>query len=250
MLKSAKFRFYEELNDFLPENKRKKDFIYEFSGKPSIKDAIEALGVPHTEVDLILINHNSVTFSAHLQEGDQVSVYPVFESLNIKNITRLREKPLRRICFILDINLGKLARYLRMFGLDALYNNSFSDNDIIKLAIQEKRIILTRDTGLLKNKKVTHGYWIRSQNPREQIREVIKYFHLESNIIPFSRCIVCNGVIKLIRREYISSKIPFNTGKYYNKFYQCVKCKKVYWHGSHYNRMKKFVEETVYKPIQ
>jgi hypothetical protein len=93
----AWFRFYEELNDFLPADKRKIAFPYKFSGSPSVKDVIEAIGVPHTEVDLILINGNSVKFDHKLSYGDYISVYPVFESLDISNVTRLRPKPLRML---------------------------------------------------------------------------------------------------------------------------------------------------------
>ena len=245
MKKRVQFRFYEELNDFLPPDKRKKDFTYEFTGKPSIKDAIEALGVPHTEVDLILINQKSVTFSTHLKNGDVISVYPVFERLDIENVTRLRNKPLRKIKFILDVNLGRLTRYLRMLGFDSLYSNQYADNDIIELAQSEGRIILTRDTGLLKNSKVTHGYWIRSQQPGEQIKEVIQRFNLEGTVHAFSRCTACNGEIKSVKKEVIIDKIPYKTGKYYNKFYQCAGCKKIYWKGSHYKRIMDFIDNII-----
>jgi uncharacterized protein with PIN domain len=243
MRKKALFRFYAELNDFLPEEKKGKEFIYEFTGKPSVKDAIEALGIPHTEADLILINNQSVSFSSHIYDGDIVSVYPVFESIDIKKITKLRKRPLRETKFILDVNLGKLAAYLRMLGFDTIYDNRYTDQFIIQLAKQGKRIILTKDIGLLKNRKVTHGYWVRSQEPKKQVKEIIDRFNLESNINTFTRCIKCNGIIKQIKKDFIINQIPDNTKKFYHNFYQCTECKKIYWQGSHYDKMKSFISQ-------
>ena len=236
--KSAQFRFYEELNDFLPRERKKTWFTYAFEGRPAIKDTVEALGVPHTEIDLILVNGESVDFSYHLQDGDRVSVYPVFESLDISGVTRLRAKPLRKPKFILDVHLGKLARYMRMLGFDTLYDNSYRDEEIVRLASAQKRAILTRDVGILKNGAVTHGYWIRSKKPLKQVAEVLERFDLYSSIRPFYRCMVCNGEIEKIDRESIGDKIPAETGKYYDEFYQCRDCRRIYWKGYHYEKMK------------
>ena len=176
----AWFRFYEELNDFLPTDKRKIAFPYKFSGSPSVKDVIEAIGVPHTEVDLILVNGNSVKFCHKLSHGDHISVYPVFENLDISHVSRLRPKPLRKTRFIVDVHLGRLSRLLRMLGFDTLYKNNYKNEEIITEALTQKRIILTRDQGLLKNRSITHGYLIRGTDPHEQAREVICRFDLYS----------------------------------------------------------------------
>ncbi|MFC1508815.1 Mut7-C RNAse domain-containing protein [Candidatus Omnitrophota bacterium] len=240
--KKAHFRFYEELNDFLPAGKKKIRFPYEFQGKPSIKDAIEALGVPHTEVDLVLANGESVSFSYHLHNNDTISVYPVFESLDITPVIHLREKPLRDLKFILDVHLGKLARYLRMLGFDTLYENSHDDFTIVRLSSEQKRIILTRDTGLMKMKEVTHGYRIRSENPEDQVVEVLQRFDARSSVKPLCRCLVCNGLIIKIAKEDIIHLLEEKTKRYYDEFYQCPSCQKVYWKGSHYLRMKQFIK--------
>jgi sulfur carrier protein ThiS len=121
-MSEATFRFYEELNDFLPRNRRKTDFVLASFDKRSIKDAIESLGVPHTEIDLILVNGKSVNFDYILQDQDRVSVYPVFESLNIADVTRLRKLPLRKSKFIADVNLGKMAKYMRVLGFDLYFD--------------------------------------------------------------------------------------------------------------------------------
>ncbi len=242
--KEAEFRFYEELNDFLPEVRKKKTFTYAFRGKPAIKDAIEALGVPHTEVDLILVNGKSVRFDYHLQPADHVSVYPLFESLDITPLLKLRPAPLRqqrqllRLKFILDVHLGKLARLLRMLGFDALYHKDYNDDEIRAISLKERRTILTRDQDLLKAKIVTHGYWLRSTTPLEQVIEIVRRFDLKSGIKPFVRCLACNGLIKKINKTKIVPPLPEGVLSYYQEFFRCSNCKKIYWQGSHFRKMK------------
>lgn len=240
--KQADFRFYEELNDFLPIGKRKKKFTYLFNGIQTVKDAIEAIGVPHVEVDLILVNGESINFKYRIKQDDQISVYPVFELLNINNLTHLRKKPLRNTKFVLDVHLGKLARFLRLLGFDTLYQNNYSDPQIIEISVSNKRIILTRDLGILKNEKVTRGYWLRSQDSKQQLYEVLKKFDLYSKIDIFSRCMACNGTIKRIKKENVLSLLEPKTLIFYTKFFQCCSCRKVYWEGSHYKKLKKFAE--------
>lgn len=243
MLKLANFRFYEELNDFLPKEKRKIVFAYNFEGNPSVKDAIEAIGVPHVEVDLILANSEPVDFGYTLKDQDIISVYPVFETLDISNRGHLREKPLRNPKFILDVHLGKLARYMRMFGFDTMYRNDYDDPEIIRISLDEHRIILTRDLGMLKVKAVTHGYFVRSQNPKQQLKEVLQHFDLHSAVDPFNRCIKCNGELKTVNKEEIMDQLEPLTRKYFSIFFQCCSCQRIYWEGSHFDRMKAFIEK-------
>lgn len=230
-------RFYEELNDFLPKYRKKQAFEHNFSGNMTIKDIVESLGVPHTEIDMILANGNSVDFNYKPSRNDFISVYPVFESFNIKEVTRLRPEPLRKIRFILDVHLGKLVRDLRMLGFDSLYRNDYDDQEIIDIARDEKRIILTRDIGILKNKAVTHGYWVRSQKPKEQLTEVVDHFDLKANIKPLNRCIECNGTIMKVEKEKIINQLKPKTCLFFNEFFQCRNCKRIYWEGSHYQKM-------------
>lgn len=225
----------------MPESKRKRDVRYSFTGNPSIKDAIEAIGVPHTEVDLILVNGESVSFSYRLKDGETVSVYPQFESFDIGSVTRVRSQPLRETTFIADVHLGKLVRLLRMLGFDTYYHNALDDKRIADISLKEKRIILTRDVGLLKRKAVKRGYWIRSQQPEEQVKEVIRRFHLQDRIRPLTRCIACNGLIEAVRKDNIRDKLEENTEKYYSQFYTCTECGKIYWPGSHVSRMKRTI---------
>ena len=241
--KEAQLRFYEELNGFLSPANRKKTFTYRFWGTPSVKDVIESLGIPHTEVDLILINGRSVNFKQHIGDGDRISVYPAFESLDITNFTQLRETPLRKTRFILDVHLGKMAKSLRMLGFDTLYRNDYIDPEIVSVATDQNRIILTRDKGILKYKKVTHGYLIRSDNPKKQVVEVLDRFDLVSQIRPFHRCIACNGLINKTDKKNIESRLKPKTKRYYNEFFQCDMCNRVFWKGSHYQNMQKQIND-------
>jgi uncharacterized protein len=238
----AYFRFYEELNDFLPLEKRKKLFSYSFNCNPSVKDAIEAIGVPHVEIDLILVNSLPQGFSYKLKNADFISVYPVFESLDISSVTHLREKPLRDLKFVADVHLGKLTRYLRLFGFDTFYGKDFKDQEIINFAISDKRVILTRDIELLKNKKVTRGYWIRSVYPSEQLINVLLYFELKARINPFTRCMECNGVLEDTPKDEIKIRLLPKTRQYYWKFKKCRDCSRIYWNGSHYLSMKRNIK--------
>jgi uncharacterized protein with PIN domain len=242
------FRFYEELNDFLPKHKRKTEFEATFKGKRSIKDMIEALGVPHTEIDLILVNGNSVDFNYILQDQDRVSVYPVFESLNITNVTRLRKIPLRRNKFIADINLGDIAKYMRVLGFDLYYDPLFSTREIIELSKRENRIILTKDSKLLKFKEVSHGIFIRHGTTKEQIRQIIDCLDIKDNIKPFTRCLGCNTLLNIVPKGKILDRIPPKTKDFCDEYVQCPSCDKIYWKGTHFIHMKKVVRQILDHP--
>ena len=241
-MKKVCFRFYEELNDFLPEEKRKIRFAHNYINRASVKDVIESFGAPHTEVDLILVNGNFVGFDYLINNGDDISVFPVFESLDITNVQHLRPLPLRNPKFIADVHLGKLARYLRMMGFDVFYKNDFDDNEIVNLSLSEKRAILTKDRGILKRSEVTRGYWIRSIKVKEQVIEVIKRFDLKNIIKEFSRCIDCNSVLKPVSKNKIIKELPPKVSKSQADFSQCPACNKNYWKGTHHQQMLSFIQ--------
>jgi uncharacterized protein with PIN domain len=241
----ARFRFYAELNDLLPPRRRQVEFPYCILGNPSVKDAIEALGIPHTEVDLILVNGRSVDFTYRLRDGDRVSVYPVFESVDITPLVRLRPAPLREARFILDTHLGRLAGYLRMLGLDTLYDNTYTDDELARISSEEKRILLTKDRGLLKRAVVTHGYCVRSTHPREKLIEVLRRFDLLQLVKPFSRCMRCNGLLEEVAKEEILEALPPKVRDAYEGFRRCRECNQVYWRGTHYERMRQFLDHVL-----
>lgn len=241
----AEFRFYEELNDFLPANQRKTSFRWPFFNTPAVRDVIQAIGVPHTEIDLVLVNGESVDFTHRLTGGERVAVYPVFERLDISPVIRLRPEPLRETRFMVDAHLGKLARYLRMLGFDAAYQQNSDNAGIIERSLKEKRIILTRSPELLKHTSVTHGYWLRHHDPRSQLLEVLEELDLSRQAKPFTRCMTCNGRIEKVEKTSLAGRVnPLILGRF-SEFRQCLECGKTYWKGSHHERMAQLISDLV-----
>ncbi len=239
----ASFRFYAELNDHLPREQQYQTLEKSFFTPGAVKDMIESFGVPHTEVDLIAANGRSVDFSYLVQDGDRIAVYPVFESFDVAGEQRLRHQPLRDPRFILDVHLGKLAAYLRMLGFDAEYGRSLTDAQLVRISTGEHRILLTRDRGLLKHGALTHGYWVRETNSRRQIAEVVHRFDLGHAVRPFTRCMTCNGVLEPVSKEQARSLAPGLALEQYDEFHRCQHCGRIYWKGSHYARMRRWIEE-------
>jgi uncharacterized protein len=249
-MKRAIFRFYAELNDFLPPARRAGPFAHDFSGAPSVKDAIESLGVPHTEVDLVLADGESVDFGWTLRDGARVSVYPVFESLDIGPLTRVRAAPLREVRFVLDVHLGRLARYLRMLGFDARWRNDAGDEELALTSATEHRVLLTRDAGLLKRRIVTHGYRVREADPPRQLAEVVRRLDLARTAAPFRRCLRCNELLLEVRKEDVAGELPPRVRERQDAFRRCPTCGRVYWAGSHHRRMERLVAELLAGPAQ
>jgi len=244
-MKTVNLRFYEELNDFLPKGNKKVRLTHQFSGRTSIKDMIESLGIPHVEVDMILANGKSVGFNYIVNDNDDISIYPVFESLDVKEVQHLREKPLRNPKFIADVHLGSLAKYLRMLGIDTYYMNNYTDEEIIQISINEKRTILTKDTGLLKQKRVTHGYYVRNTNPVKQAGEILYRFNLIQSINYFTRCLKCNSLLQKVEKGNVINKIPEKVRAIQKEFYVCENCNKIYWPGTHFERMNGTIAQII-----
>jgi uncharacterized protein with PIN domain len=238
----ASFRFYAELNDHLPPDQQFRVIQKCFFVPASVKDMIESLGVPHTEIDLVLVNGESADFSRLVRDGDHVAVYPIFESLDIAPVTRLRPKPLREPKFVLDVHLGKLAGYLRMLGFDAVYSNSADDPELVKISGEQARILLTRDRGILKHSAVTRGYWLRETDSRRQVVEIVRRFDLARLLRPFTRCMVCNQDLRPVLQSEVRDRVPPGVLESYQEFRQCVGCRRVYWYGSHTRRMSQWIE--------
>ena len=235
-MSAAWFRFYAELNDFLPDEKRGKELTRHFSVSGSLKNFIESFGVPHTEVDLVLANGKPVDFSYQVTDGDRISVYPVFESLDISSVSCIRPAPPQTNRFVLDVHLGRLAAYLRMAGFDALYSPQASDAELAEIVARERRVLLTRDRYLLMRSAVERGYWIRSTVPKQQLLEVVKRFDLVGSMRPFTRCLACNTVLEEASRESVLERLPPKI-KDKDIFHVCPGCQRVYWEGSHHERM-------------
>jgi len=241
----VELRFYAELNDFLRDAQKQTRFKIELNRRTSVKDLIESLGVPHTEVEVILANGKSVDFSYIVKRQDDLSIYPMFESVDVTPILRLREEPLRDTCFVLDCHLGRLARYLRQFGFDTLYRNDYTDDELADTSASEHRILLTRDRNLLKRSIITHGYFVREFDPRKQLDEVIRRFDLRSQIIPFGRCTRCNSMVETVDKKTVEHLLEPKTRQYFDEFWQCTGCGQVYWEGSHVKHMLKLTDEVL-----
>ena len=240
---SASFRFYAELNDHLPAGQQYGVVEKRFFVSASVKDMIEGIGVPHTEVDLILVNGESSDFTRMVRNGDRVAVYPVFESIDIAPVVRLRPQPLREPKFVLDVHLGRLAGYLRMLGFDAVYANRASDPELVRISSEQRRILLTRDRGVLKHSAVTHGYWLRETDSRRQAAEVVSRFDLARLLRPLTRCMVCNESLREASKAAVRGRVPPGTLEWCDEFRECAGCGRVYWHGSHCRRMRRWIEE-------
>lgn len=244
-MKGAEVRFYSELNDFPAPWRRGRATVYTFDVSGSVKDVIESLGVPHTEVDLVLVNGESVDFSYHVKDGDRISVYPPFEAIDISSQLRLRPRPLRELRFIADTHLGRLAAYLRLAGSDTVYRRDYQDEELASISANENRILLTRDRGLLKRNIVTRGYCVRTTSPQEQFAEILQRFDLSGAIAPFQRCVHCNALLQPTRKELIIDRLQPETKQYFEEFSTCPACHRIYWKGSHYRRMHRFIEGVI-----
>jgi uncharacterized protein with PIN domain len=239
---TATFRFYEELNDFLPWERRKQAFTVPCALNATTKHMIEALGVPHTEVELILVNGESVGFDRLLADGDHVAVYPKFEALDVTPLLRLRDRPMRISRFVADAHLGGLAQLLRMAGFDTLYDNGFYDAELVAIAKEEGRIVLSRDRELLKRRDVDHGCYIHAMEPDAQLREIVERLDLARSVRPFSLCLRCNAPLHPVAKAEVIDRLPPNVRAGQDRFSRCDVCGRVYWEGSHWQAMRRRLE--------
>ncbi|HVW50528.1 MAG TPA: Mut7-C RNAse domain-containing protein [Trinickia sp.] len=239
---TATFRFYEELNDFLARPLRSRAFSCVCARNATTKHMIEALGVPHTEVELILVNGESAGFDRVLADGDRVAVYPKFEALDVTPLLRVRERPLRTTRFVADAHLGGLARLLRLAGFDTLYDNHFADDEIEALAASQERIVLTRDRELLKRRTITHGCYVRSLKPQMQLQEVIDRLDLAGSVRAFRLCLTCNAPLRRIDRVEAQGRAPEGVLERHSQFVTCDVCRRVFWEGSHWERMRTLID--------
>lgn len=236
-------RFYEELNDLLPAAQRKRDIEVPLHGRRAVKDVIESFGVPHTEVDLVLVNGEPAESGQLLQPGDRVSVYPVFETLPVGDVTRVRGGPLRQSRFLCDVHLGKLARRLRLLGFDTVLAGHEDDAHLVQQCEREQRVLLTCDRRLLMRNEVTRGVLIRSPDANAQVRQVLDRLHLRGECAPFTRCTSCNGPLEEIKPdtpafENALAEAPPRVREWCGEFQRCEGCGRLYWPGTHYERLR------------
>jgi uncharacterized protein len=226
-------RAYAELNEFLGPESRGVTVRRPFRTHQTVKDVLEAMGIPHTEIDLILVNGNAVEFAYRPTVGDRIAVYPVFEALDIGPTARLRPVPLRDPRFVIDVNLGRLARLLRLLGFDVWWSSDADDQTLADISVGQRRILLTRDRALLKRRVITHGLFVRSDDPEEQTLEVIRRLDLRQRLAPFTRCVRCNGRLVVAPKDEVIDQLEPLTRRYYDDFSRCAECGRIYWRGSH-----------------
>jgi uncharacterized protein with PIN domain len=244
----ATVRFYAELNDLVAAERRFHDSEVAFTGSPAVKDLIESLGVPHGEIDLLLVNGRSAAFGERLRDGDRVAVYPVFEGFDIGTLTAVRTAPLREPRFVLDGHLGRLAAYLRMLGFDALWEQQPSDAELARISADEQRILLTRDLGLLKRSQVTHGLFVRETDPEEQLQVLVERLHLERLARPFTRCLRCNGSLETVELAAVEYELPPKVRERVGEVRRCAGCRKLYWAGTHHDQMSALIRRVLERP--
>jgi len=235
---NATFRFYEELNDFLPAGRRQQAFTCHCAQAATVKHMIEALGVPHTEVERVLVNGESADFARPVHEGDRVAVYPHVVRRDSGPRPQLHTPPGWEPRFIADAHLGGLAHLLRMCGFDTLYDNHFEDGQIAALAAEQRRIVLSRDRELLKRRIVTHGCYVHALKPALQLRELFERLDLAHSARPFSLCLQCNRQLREVSAEQARAHLPPRIAALYARFFVCDACRRLYWEGSHWRHMR------------
>jgi uncharacterized protein len=235
---NVRLRFYSDLNLLLSRERRGVSFIRSLTEPASVKDVIESCGVPHTEVDVILVNGEPEDFQYLVTGDEQISVYPVIHSIDIPATDRLQNRELHDPRFVVDVNLGKLVRYLRLCGFNTAYRNNTSDSELINTMLKEDRVLLTRDRKLLMHKVIRNGMLVYSDEPVDQLVEVMNRFELYTKTTPFSRCINCNGILELAKKADVIDQLEPLTKRYFDRFSKCNQCGQVYWDGSHRKRLQ------------
>jgi len=209
--------------------------------RTSVKDIIEACGVPHTEVDLVLVDGQPVDFSRVIASEATIELFPIeSDPITLFKENRLQVRGVRK--FVADGHLGKLVRDLRLLGIDVVYHRQAEDRQLVKTSSEQGRALLTRDRHLLMHSAVSDGYYLRSQNSLEQTVEVLRRFDLASVLMPFSRCLRCNALLESAEKEEIMGQLEPLTKIYYDQFRRCPGCGQVYWSGSHFEKLQKRID--------
>jgi uncharacterized protein with PIN domain len=234
---TIRLNFHRDLDFFLGSKARGKIIERSLAEKTSVKDVIESCGVPHSEVDLILVNGRPVDFRHVFKNEEDVDVYPVQSSSTLFRENRLQVSSVSR--FVADGHLGSLSRNLRLLGLDVTYDRHAQDRQLLDIMTSDNRALLTRDRHLLMHAVVQNGYYLRSQNADEQTVEVVRRFDLFSSIAPFTRCLRCNASLQRIGKTEIVEKLEPLTKIYYEHFRRCTGCGQIYWPGSHFSKLQK-----------
>jgi len=237
---TIRLNFFGDLSFFLGSKFRSQPVERRLSERTSIKDVIESCGVPHPEVDAILVNGQAVGFDHTLVSDAEVKVFPVVNLHTFRTEKHLQETEIIR--FVADGHLGKLTRNLRLLGFDVAYSARADDRELLDIMARENRALLTRDRRLLMHSIVQSGYCPRSQTADEQTVEVLRRFNLVKLIAPFTRCLRCNAQLQDAAKAQVIQDLEPLTKIYYDQFRRCHGCGQIYWAGSHFQKLEKRVE--------
>ena len=238
-------RCYAELNDGLPLWRRFRDSSLALEREATVADLIAVLRIAEADVDLVLLNGTSAPLDAPVHDGDRLALYPVFESFDIGGTQRIRTRPLRAPRFVLDVHLGKLAAHLRMLGFDAAYRTDAKDEELIRESVAAQRILLSRDRALVVDPRLSRAFAIRSGDPTEQLAEVMERFQLRALLHPFTRCLRCNESLIPVARDEVVTLLPPRVRDSQTEFHRCPSCRRVYWPGTHQDRMRAFIDRVL-----
>jgi uncharacterized protein with PIN domain len=235
-MSTATFTVHEALSSFLAREHRGVAIEHAYARAASMKQAIESLGVPHTEVGRIVVNQEPATLARTVRAGDTVEVFPHAPG----------EAPFEApLAFVADAHMGGLARMLRMLGFDTAYDNAFDDPQIVKLAAEERRVVLTRDREMLKRRDVLRGCYVHALKPEAQLREVARRYAIAAHMQPFALCLHCNLPLEPAHSDAVAAQVPERIRNRFTRFMHCPGCDRVYWEGSHWQRMREVLAEAL-----
>lgn len=234
-------RLYGNLGDFVTAARRGAEFECDAGEPRSVKDLVESLGVPHCEVQFVLVDGASVGFRRVVRGGERIAVYPYFDALDVADADAAGAPLPADPRFVLDGHLGRLAAYLRALGVDTAHDRDADDASIARVAANEGRVVLTRDIGLLKRSAVRHGWWVRSDDPPVQFRDVVARFGLAARAAPFTRCLRCNVPLTAAPHEALAEAVPPGVRARFDAFARCPACGRTFWRGSHHAHLEQLL---------
>ncbi|MDQ0992774.1 Mut7-C RNAse domain-containing protein [Streptomyces sp. V3I7] len=224
-----------ELSLFVPPARRRGATALATDGASTLGHAVESLGVPLTEVGALLVDGREVPVS-HIPAAG--------ESVRVRAVERPQRVPGAPLRFLLDVHLGTLARRLRLLGVDTAYESTdIGDPALSARSAAERRVMLSRDRGLLRRRELWAGAYVYSTRPDDQLRDVLARFTPE--LRPWSRCTACNGLLRPATKEEVADRLKGGTQRSYDVFAQCAQCGRAYWKGAHHDQLETIVERAL-----
>lgn len=206
-------------------------------GTSSLGHVVESLGVPLTEVGGMSVDGRDVP-RAHVPAAG--------ESVEVRPVTRPQSVPGAPLRFLLDVHLGTLARRLRLLGVDGAYENEdIGDPALAALSASDRRVMLTRDRGLLRRRELWAGAYVYSDRPEDQLRDILQRF--APTLAPWTRCVACNSPLAPADKDSVRDRLQDGTERSYDIFAACTSCNRVYWRGAHHARLEAVVEKAIHE---